>query len=81
MLVCVSQVLPYIGVSLYIEVVKVVSVFRLAEVRPLQSLNDLCLHHHRNVGGQQGQQKTLLLVEKRGGGSYMSFRGQFPPKQ
>ncbi len=66
MLVCVSQVLPYIGVSLYVEVVKVIGVFRLAEVRPLQSLNDLCLHHPRNVGGQQGQQKTLLLVEKRG---------------
>ncbi len=61
MLVCVSQVLPYIGVSLYVEVVKVIGVFRLAEVRPLQSLNDLCLHHPRNVGRATGTAKDAPI--------------------
>lgn len=51
--------------SLYIEVVEVVGVFGVAKVRTLQPLNDLCLHHSRDVGGQQGQQEALLLVVER----------------
>lgn len=54
MMLCVSQALPYISVSLYIEVVEVVGVFRLAKVGSLQSLDDLRLHDPCDVSGKQG---------------------------
>ena len=52
--------IPDVGVSLDVEVVKVVGVLHLAKVGPLQALNDLVLHHTGDVGWQQGQQQTLL---------------------
>lgn len=51
---------PDVGVSLDVQVVKVVGVFHLASFRALQPLDDLSLHLHGYVCRQQGQQQPLL---------------------
>lgn len=52
---------PDIGVSLDVEVVKIVCVLNLAKIWTLKSLDDLGFHHPGNVSWQQWQQQTLLM--------------------
>lgn len=56
--------MPDVCVPLDIKVVEIVSVFHLAKVWTLQSLDDLCFHHPGNMSRQQGQQETLLMANK-----------------
>lgn len=45
--------MPDVGVSLHVEVVKVIGVLHLAKVWTLQSLDDLSFHDASDVGWQQ----------------------------
>lgn len=58
--------IPDVGVTLHIQVVEVVGALSSTEVRALQSLDDLSLHHPGYVSGQQGQQETLLETRTEG---------------
>lgn len=51
---------PDVGMSLDVQVVKVVCVLHLAGFGALQPLDDFCFHFHGYVSWQQGQQKPLL---------------------